>query len=135
MRNKVLCLLALAFMMGVGSSAVMADTYAVYGVVTGECESGYKITITRVDVTDDLRLARIYFCVPKGDERGRDALAGFKSAMGYLRRTLSHRLGLRYMPELRFIYDDSFDRADSINRVLKAIHNENHSTFGNSPKT
>jgi ribosome-binding factor A len=93
------------------------------------------VTVTRVNVTDDLRLARIYFSVGEGHERRQNALAGFKSAMGYLRHTLSHRLGLRYMPELRFIYDGSFDRADTINRIIKTIHNETDSTLGKSPKT
>lgn len=83
------------------------------------------VTIMRVSMTDDLRSARIYFTVAEGEERRLGALAGFKSASGYLRRQLSHRLGLRHMPELEFLYDESFDRATRIDKVLKQIGNGN----------
>ena len=83
------------------------------------------VTIMRVSITDDLRSARIYFSVAEGEERKVNALAGFKSAAGYLRRKLSRRLELRYVPELEFLYDESFDRATRINKVLRAIRNGN----------
>ena len=81
------------------------------------------VTIMRVSITDDLRSARIYFSVAEGDERKLSALAGFKSASGYLRRKLSHRLDLRHVPKLEFVYDESFDQATRVNRALKAIRN------------
>jgi ribosome-binding factor A len=77
----------------------------------------------RVSITDDLRLARIYFSVAEGEERKLGALAGFKSASGYLRRQLSHRLELRHVPELEFLYDESFERATKLNKVLKTVIN------------
>ena len=83
------------------------------------------VTIMRVSMTDDLRSARIYFTVAEGEERRLGALAGFKSASGYLRQQLSRRLELRHMPELEFLYDESFDRATRIDKVLKEIGNEN----------
>jgi ribosome-binding factor A len=76
-----------------------------------------------VSITDDLRLARIYFTVAEGEERKLGALAGFKSASGYLRRQLSHRLELRHVPELEFLYDESFERATKLNKVLKTVIN------------
>jgi len=83
-----------------------------------------SVTILRVSITDDLRSARIYFSVAEGEERKLSALAGFKSASGYLRRKLSHRLELRNMPQLEFLYDESFDRATKLNKVLREIRNE-----------
>lgn len=80
-----------------------------------------SVTILRVSITDDLRSARIYFSVAEGEERKLSALAGFKSASGYLRLKLSRRLELRHMPELEFLYDESFDRASKLNKVLKEI--------------
>lgn len=80
-----------------------------------------SVTIMHVSITDDLRLARIYFSVAEGEESKLGALAGFKSASGYMRRKLSHRLGLRHMPELEFLYDESFERATQVNRVLKEV--------------
>ncbi len=80
-----------------------------------------SVTIMHVSITDDLRLARIYFTVAEGEERKLGALAGFKSASGYLRRQLSHRLELRHVPELEFLYDESFERATKLNKVLKTV--------------
>ena len=93
------------------------------------------VTITHVNLTDDLQSARIYFSVVEGKEQGLGALAGFKSATGYLKRKLSHRLKLKHMPELKFVYDESFDRADAIERIFKTIHDETGSTVGKSPET
>ena len=80
-----------------------------------------SVTIMHVSITDDLRLARIYFSVAEGEERKLGALAGFKSASGYLRRQLSHRLELRHVPKLEFLYDESFERATKLNKVLKTV--------------
>ena len=79
------------------------------------------VTIMRVNITDDLRSARIFFSTPEGQEHKAEALAGFKSASGYLRRQLSQRLELRYMPVLEFYYDEGFERATQINKVLKSV--------------
>jgi len=82
------------------------------------------VTITDVRVTDDLRSARIYFCVLEGNERKESVMAGFQSAAGYLKRELGDRLALRYTPELSFFYDESFDRAAALHKTLEEIHKE-----------
>ena len=84
----------------------------------------HAVTILRVRLSDDLRSARIYFSVAEGEENKLNALAGFKSASGFLKRRLGGRLELRYTPELKFLYDESFDRATRINKVLQAISEE-----------
>jgi ribosome-binding factor A len=81
----------------------------------------HSVTIMRVNITDDLRSARVFFSLPEGQEQKSEALAGFKSASGYLRRELSHRLELRYMPALKFYYDEKFEEATAINKVLKSV--------------
>ncbi len=93
------------------------------------------VTITRVNMTDDLRSARIHFSVVAGQERSQKALAGFKSALGFMRRELGRRLGLRYIPELRFVYDESFDRAATLNEIFRAIHDETDSTVDKASQT
>ena len=81
-----------------------------------------SVTVMHVSITDDLRLARIYFSVSEpGEERKLGAVAGFKSASGYLRRKLSMRLKLRYMPQLEFLYDESFERATKLNEAFREI--------------
>ena len=81
-------------------------------------------TITHVKMTRDLKIARIYFVVPGGEQKAKDANEGFQSAAGYLKRALSSRLDLRYMPKLEFYYDDSFDYGSSIEKLLKSIRTE-----------
>ncbi|OQY59539.1 MAG: ribosome-binding factor A [Desulfobacteraceae bacterium 4572_88] len=78
--------------------------------------------ITGVEMSRDLKSARIYFSTSAGDAgRRKAALAGFKSALGYIRRTLARELELRYMPSLRFFYDESFDYGARIDAVLKSV--------------
>ncbi len=90
-----------------------------------------KATITGVKMSQDLRLAHIYFSVSgASSDMGQlteDAEKGFKSAFGYIKRTLAGRLGLRYMPDLRFHYDRSFDYGARIDSVLKNIKTGNAS--------
>jgi ribosome-binding factor A len=82
------------------------------------------VTITRVKMTRDLRLARIYFSTPEGEKRQEAATNGFRSASGFVKRTLARQLGLRYMPDLQFFYDDSFDYSANIDRLLNQIRTE-----------
>jgi ribosome-binding factor A len=82
-------------------------------------------TITGVKMSPDLRLAKIYFSVTGGDTGRAGALQGFHSAAAFVKRELSKKLYLRYMPELRFYYDDSFDYGDHIEKLLKTIKKEN----------
>jgi ribosome-binding factor A len=92
------------------------------------------VTITEVKVTDDLRSAQVYFSIVEGPERRQDAAEGFESAAGYLKRQLSHRLALRRIPELTFVYDKSFDQAAAVERIFKTIHHETQSTVGKSSR-
>jgi ribosome-binding factor A len=82
-------------------------------------------TITNVKMSRDLRVARIYFVTSGREKNVEEVTQGFKSAKGYVKRSLAGKLGLRYMPELEFFYDDSFDYGDQINKLLKSIETDN----------
>ena len=83
------------------------------------------VTITSVKMSRDLKLARIYFSI-YGDSSKRDAAAkGFESARGFIKRSLARRLGLRYMPDLKFFYDESFDYGSHIEQLLGKITTDN----------
>ena len=84
--------------------------------------------ITGVKVNRDLRLAKIYFSVSGGGKGRQDALEGFARAKGFIKRELAQRLGLRYMPDLKFYYDESFDYGERIEKLLKSVkqHDEDH---------
>ena len=79
------------------------------------------VTITKIKLTNDLKIARIYFAAAGSQKSIQDAEKGFKSAHGYLKRTLGRELELRYMPKLEFFYDDSFDYASKINQLFRSI--------------
>ena len=68
------------------------------------------ISITTAEVTRDLRYAKIYISVLGSDEEKKNALQGLKSAAGFIRREVGHRMQLRYTPELIFELDDSIER-------------------------
>jgi ribosome-binding factor A len=82
-------------------------------------------TITGVKMSRDLKFARVYFVTSGGKESMEGAIEGFKSALGYVKRKLAAQLGLRYMPELRFFYDDSLDYGSHIDKIIKAVKSEN----------
>ncbi len=84
-------------------------------------------TITNVKMSPDLRHARIYFIKSGGEKSKAEATEGFKNALGYVKRTLASRLGLRYMPELKFFYDDSFDYGSHIDKVFHSLDIGNES--------
>ena len=75
------------------------------------------ISITRVETTPDLRYAKVFVSFLQED-RAKDAMAGLKSAAGFLRRELGHSLQLRYAPELVWSLDDSIAYGA---RMLKLI--------------
>jgi ribosome-binding factor A len=78
-------------------------------------------TITGVKMSRDLKSAKIYYVVSDDEIIKNAVIEGFKSACGYIKRTLAQRLGLRYMPDIKFFYDSSFDYGSHIDKVLKSI--------------
>lgn len=82
-------------------------------------------TITGVKMSRDLKFARIYFTTPGSKKSKEETKEGFESALGYVKRTLANTLNLRYMPDLKFFYDESFDYGSHINNVLKSIKTDN----------
>ena len=79
------------------------------------------VTVTRVALTEDLRLARVSVGV-LGDQGQRDkTMAGLRQASGFLRRELGKRLKVRHTPELAFQYDEGLDATDRVARLLEEI--------------
>lgn len=78
------------------------------------------ISITRVEATPDLRYAKIYASFLQED-RAKDALAGLKSASGYLRRELGQQLQLRYTPQLQWELDDSITYGAKMLKLINSL--------------
>ena len=82
-------------------------------------------TITGVDVSRDLKLARIYFTTPNGEQKKDVAINGFNSARGFIKRTLASELDLKYMPDLKFYYDESIEYGAQIDSLIKIAKEKN----------
>ncbi len=82
------------------------------------------IYITDVLVDRELAYANIYISALEGSVRAKDALAGFNSASGFIRRHLAGRVNLRSFPQLRFHWDPTPEQADHIEGILSEIREE-----------
>jgi len=79
------------------------------------------VTLTRVRVSPDLQMARVYY-TSLGDDTGRRATArALERAAPFLRRQIGRRLRLKRVPELTFAYDDSIAGQDRIERLLNEL--------------
>lgn len=107
---------------------------AIHQIVSGLLIRGLKdprvgfVTVTGVTMTDDLSIARIYFSVVGDEEQKKNTLAGLKSAAGFIRKEVGSQLKLRHVPEIQFRFDESLERANTIERLLRQIHEEDHDT-------
>jgi ribosome-binding factor A len=80
------------------------------------------ITLTRVTVTGDLQLARIYYTT-LGDEKARKETArALGRATPFMRRHVGGRLRLRRVPEFEFRFDHSIENQDRIEQILRDLH-------------
>ena len=79
------------------------------------------ITLTGVTLADDLRHGRVFFSHLEGEARAKNAIAGFGSAGGFIRRRLGEALGLRFTPELDYEFDPTPERAARIGAVLRGL--------------
>ena len=79
-------------------------------------------SLTRVDVSGDLRSARIYVSVLGTDEERVDTLAALRSAAGFIRHHLRPRLRMRQIPDLEFRDDRSMEHAEQIGRTLRDLN-------------
>lgn len=79
------------------------------------------ITVTRVEMTADLRLAKIYFSVLGKDEDYKKTKEALDSALGFIRRLVAERINLRIAPEIMFFEDRSSEYSVRIQEVLDEV--------------
>lgn len=77
-------------------------------------------TVSGVRLTADLRIADIYITVFGGKKKVAEAMEGFKQSKGFIKKSIAPGLGLKFMPELRFFHDDSFDKAAKMDALIQA---------------
>jgi len=86
--------------------------------------------VTRVEMGPDLRTAVVHVRALEAGEdpaRRRELVGALRRAKGLLRREVTQRLGLRFAPELRFVYDDGLDHTTQVERLLAEIEAEKRS--------
>lgn len=82
------------------------------------------VTVTRVEVSPDLKHAKVFFSMIGDEEARNQSLLVLKHASGFLRRELSHQLTLRYTPELHFEFDEALIQGEKIQRLLLELEQE-----------
>lgn len=81
----------------------------------------HLVSVTDVEVTRDLSFARVFVSILESDTTHAHTLAALNRAAGFVRHALSPRLGLREVPELRFVHDPSIERGARIEDILKKL--------------
>ncbi len=79
------------------------------------------VSVTDVEVTQDLSFAKIYVSVMGKPEDAEASLQALAHAVGFVRHELGERMELREVPELRFIHDTSLERGARVEELLKRI--------------
>ena len=82
------------------------------------------VTITAVDVTPDLRQARVYYSLMGSQEDRDQNQAGLDSSASFIRQQLGRVLRLRFIPEIRFEYDSSVDYGQHIEKLLSDVNTD-----------
>jgi len=82
------------------------------------------ITITKVEVTSDLRLAKIFYSVLGDEKKKRLVSKGLKSATNFVKKHVGNEMNLRYTPDIMFKVDKKLEYSARIDEVLHKIHRE-----------
>ncbi len=82
------------------------------------------LTITDVEVSRDIRTAKVFYTV--GGDRGarEQTQRGLESAVGFIKTAIAHNLTIKRVPELTFIYDSSLEYGQKIDRILEGLKEE-----------
>jgi len=77
------------------------------------------VTLTEVEVTPDYSHAKVYFTLLSQEHSLDETLKGLNRAAGYLRSQLAHRMRLRIMPQLHFVFDSSVERGVQLSHLIE----------------
>ncbi|MBA3005270.1 MAG: 30S ribosome-binding factor RbfA [Proteobacteria bacterium] len=83
-----------------------------------------EVGISRVELADDLKYARIYFTVLGDKTQQLSAKEGLQRAKGFMRSHLAKVINMRYTPELQFVYDQQIEKVVAMEKLLQEIANE-----------
>jgi len=92
------------------------------------------VSITDVTVDREVTFADIFYSSLEGTPRSQEIQEGFLRAQGYLRRELALRIDLRNFPRLRFHWDPTLERAESIEKLIASLNQRSDETEGDHDK-
>ncbi|RGZ00982.1 30S ribosome-binding factor RbfA [Clostridium sp. AM58-1XD] len=78
-------------------------------------------TVVAVDVTPDLKYCKAYVSVLGDEEAAKATIEGLRSAVGYVRRELAHRVNLRNTPEIKFVLDQSIEYGVNMSKLIDEV--------------
>lgn len=79
-------------------------------------------TVTKVEVTRDLRYAKIYISVLGDEKEKQETVEGLENAKGYIRREIGSRIDLRYAPEPMFYLDESIEKGIYMSKLIDEVN-------------
>ncbi len=82
------------------------------------------VTVTAVEVTRDLSIAKVFFTVVGDEGLRRESEKGLKSSIPFIRRELGRRIRMRHVPEIRFEYDTSIEYGNRIETLIQEIQGQ-----------
>jgi ribosome-binding factor A len=85
------------------------------------------VSISRVEVPDDLSIARVFFTVFGGKKEIKEAGIGLERAKGFMRSHIAKTLNLRFTPAILFRYDDVVEKVAELEEIFQEIANERES--------
>ena len=86
---------------------------------------GRSLTVTEVRMGSDLKSAKV-FVMPLGGENIGDLIPALNRAAFFLRRKMAQQVRLKFLPQLRFVLDRSFDQANNLDKLLEKIKSSDH---------
>lgn len=92
------------------------------------------VSITRVELSPDMKYARMFVSVFGDDDEQARALVALNNAAGFIRRTLAPRLRMRVIPDVSFRLDRSMAHAENISRILRELEPELNAPIAASPQ-
>jgi len=84
------------------------------------------LTVTDVEVTGDLQIAKVYISVLGDEKKREETLKGLAKAKGYIRSEIGNRIRLRKTPELHFEFDESVDYGNRIESLIAELNTKDH---------
>lgn len=85
-----------------------------------------SVTITRVEVSRDLREAKVFWRIEADEEHKKGTIKALKSAASFVRGELGHRIEIKFVPKITFVEDRDLERVEEVDRLFEKIEKEHH---------